>query len=56
MADIEQHIISNILDSEVAHVDEPGIMVNADLLWMPVMSKEYFTYLRVHQKKRIRCI
>lgn len=50
IADIEQQIISNILDSEVAHVDEPGIMVNADLLWMHVISTEYFTYLRVHKK------
>lgn len=51
MADLEQQIISNILDSDVAHVDETGIMVNADLFWMHVMSTEYFTYLRVHEKR-----
>jgi transposase len=51
MADIEQQIISKILDSEVAHVDETGILVNAELLWMHVMSTKYFTYLRVHEKR-----
>lgn len=51
MADIEQQIISNILKSKVAHVDETGIMVNADLFWMHVMSTEFYTYLRVHKKR-----
>lgn len=51
MADLEQHIISSISDCEVAHVDETGIMVNVKLLWMHVMCTEYYTYLRVHEKR-----
>ena len=51
LAETEQRLISELLNSPVNHFDETGLRVNGKLHWLHDSSNPLYTYLFIHTKR-----